>query len=513
MPSWGNGYVTDIEYSDGFYADQAPAHLVLAATVNGVETPELDGHYTYCELGCGRGRTSLVLAAVNPAAEFHAIDFHPAHIAHAQQQVRRAGLRNINFHECNFTELTGPKGASLPKFDVITMHGVWSWIAPELQSAIVAFLDARLKPGGLVYVSYNAMPAWNQVAPVQRLVKELAGSSTQRSDIAIARAIEQLERFADAKLIPERFNEGIKRIQKGRNSMLSYLAHEYLNEHWRPVYFADVARAFADAKLEFAACSDLLKNFYNLSLNERQRALLADISPPELRETIKDFCTDHWFRQDVFVRGARRMSASRRENLLAAQTLTLLRPAPEVFEIGKPDGSRWRPDVVVYSAVARALENAPHTVRDLLTLDELPKDHVVGPVELVGTLVGTGLAGLYREPSTAELAGAASLNSLLDSDDDISSSHGTTIAVPAVRTGITLSPANYLLYQRLKRGDAPAPDELAAEFIKRCRERGGHPVIDDKLIEDEAEAQSVVTRDYEVKIERLAPIWQMTGML
>jgi hypothetical protein len=365
----------------------------------------------------------------------------------------------------------------------------------------------------LVYVSYNALPAWNAVAPVQRLVKELAGSSTQRSDIAILRAIEQIERFAEAKIIPERFADGLKRLQKGRNSMLTYLAHEYLNEHWRPVYFADVARAFAGAKLEFAACSDLLKNFYNLSLNEAQRALLADVSPAELRETLKDFCIDHWFRQDVFVRGARRMSAARRESLLAAKTLTPLRTAPEVFEIAKPDGTRWRPDAAVYRAISRALEHEPRTVHDLLNLDELPKGHAVGPVELVGTLVGLGLAGQFREPSAAELAGAAGLNSLLDAEDDVSLSQNTTIAAPAVRTGITLTPANYLLYRSLQRGEARAADDLAAEFIKRCREGGGHPVIDNKIIEDDAEAQSVVTRDYAAKLEQLAPIWRMTGIL
>jgi SAM-dependent methyltransferase len=513
MPTWGNGYVTDIQYADGFYADQAPAYLALATTVTGIEAPELEGHFTYCELGCGRGRTSLVLAAINPQAEFHAIDFHPAHIAHAQQQARRAGLRNVHFHECSFADLAGPRGAALPAFDVITMHGVWSWIAPAMQAAIVAFLDARSKPGALVYVSYNALPAWNAVAPVQRLVRELAISSSQRSDIAIIRAIEQIERFAEAKIIPERFADGIKRLQKGRDSMLTYLAHEYLNEHWHPVYFADVARAFAGAKLEFSACSDLLKNFHNLSLNEAQRALLADFSPAELRETLKDFCTDHWFRKDVFVRGVRRMSASRRDALLAAKTLAPLRPAPEVFEIGKPDGSRWRPDEVVYRAISRALEHEPRTVQDLLTLEGLPKDHVVGPVELVGTLVGLGLAGLYREPSAAEIAGAAGLNSLLDAGDDVSLSQGTTIAAPAVRSGITLSPANYLLYRSLHRGEARAPDDLAAEFIQRCREGGGRPVIGDKVIEDDAQAQSEVTRDYEIKIEHLAPIWRMTGIL
>jgi SAM-dependent methyltransferase len=512
MSLWGSGYVTDIEYSDGFYREQVPEYMALAATLGGFETPPLSGPFTYCELGCGRGRTSLVLAALNPQAEFHAVDFNPAHIAHAREQARLAALSNVTFHECSFDELTDPRFASLPMFDVVTMHGVWTWIAPELQSAILAFLNARLQPGGLVYVSYNAMPAWQEMAPLQRLIKELAAAAPQRSDIAVARAIEQIERFGEANIIPERFRGAAKRFKDG-GKIPSYLAHEYLNEHWQPAYFADVARALARAKLNFAAGSDLLKNFHNLVLAERQRALIAEVASPELRETLKDFCTDNWFRQDVFVRGARRMSETHRALLLAAHKLTLMRSALEAFEISKRDGTRWRPDPAVYQAVFKALGQRPHTVEELLTLPGLPSGHLVGPVELVGMLVGTGLAGLYHQPSKAAIAGANRFNALTDADPETALDHGAVIAVPKAGIGIALSAPNYALYRCVKSGDTPVAADLAAAFVKRCRDRGAHPIVDDNVFEDPVEAQTAVTRDYELKIERLVPIWRTIGML
>jgi SAM-dependent methyltransferase len=512
MSAWGYGYVTDVEYTDDFYREQTPALMALAATLGGFESPELEGHFKYCELGCGQGRTSLVLAALNPDAEFHAIDFNPAHIAHARRQARLAGLRNITFQECSFDELTGRRLDAMPGFDVVTMHGVWTWIAPALQTAILAFLNARLNPGGLLYVSFNALPAWSQAMPLQRLVRELAAAAPQRSDLAGARAVEQLERLVEANIVPERYRVAAKRF-KDAGKMLSYLAHEYLNEHWQPAYFADVARDLAGAKLSFVACSDLMKNFYNLVLTEQQRALMSEISSPELRESLKDFCTDNWFRQDVFVRGAHRMSEQRREQLLGAQRLTLMRPTPEAFEISKPDGSRWRPDAAVYDAVFKALKRRPHTVAELLNLEGLPKEHLVGAVELIGMLVGTGVAGLYQDPSRAQIAGAETFNALLDSDPEIHLTRGAVITVPAARTGVILTAPMYALYRCIRRGQTPDADELARAFIKRCRDRGGHPVIDDKVIEDEAEAQTVVTRDYAFKIERLVPIWRTLGML
>ncbi|MGA2708612.1 MAG: class I SAM-dependent methyltransferase [Steroidobacteraceae bacterium] len=512
MSTWGKGYVTDVEYSDGFYPNQAAAHLSIAATIDGVAAPVLEDRFTYCELGCGRGKTSLVLAATHPEAEFHAIDFNPAHVAHAREQARLAGLDNIQFHECSFDELTGRRGEALPMFDVVTMHGVWTWVAPALQTAIVAFLNARLQAGGLLYVSYNVLPTWYQASPLQRLVKELSAAVPQRSDLAVSRAIEQLDRFVAAKIIPERFMYAAKRF-KDVGNMLPYLVHEYLNEHWQPAYFADVARSLAEAKLNYAACAELLKNFYNLALTEEQRAAIAEISSPELRETLKDFCTDNWFRQDVFVRGLRRISVQHRDQLLSSKTLTLLRQAPDVFEVAKPDGSRWRPDPVVYGMILDALKQGPRTVGELLRLEGLPSAHLVAPVELVGTLIGTGLAGLAHTASPAELARADRLNALYESEADVALAHGAAIAVAAARSGISLTSASYALYRSLKRGESLAADVLAAQFIRRCRDRGAHPVIDEKVIEDPAEAQTAMTRDYEFKIEKVVPVWRMLGVV
>jgi hypothetical protein len=356
------------------------------------------------------------------------------------------------------------------------------------------------------------MPAWCEIAPTQRLIKEFATAAPQRSDLAVARAIEQIERFGEANIIPERFRGASRRFREG-GKIPSYLAHEYLNEHWQPAYFADVARALARAKLNFAASSDLLKNFHNLVLAEKQRALIAEIASPELRETLKDFCTDNWFRQDVFVRGARRMSEARRAELLAVHKLTLMRPAPEAFEIAKPDGTRWRPDPPVYQAGFKALRQRPHTVEELLTLPGLPSAHLVGPVELVGMLVGTGLAGLYHQPSKAAIAGADRFNALTDADPETAFDHGAVIAVPAAGIGMALSAPNYALYRCVKSGDTPVAADLAAAFVKRCRDRGAHPIVDDNVFEDPGEAQTAVTRDYELKIERLVPIWRTIGML
>src|SRR5262245_24463031 len=150
MQRWGSGYVTDIEYMDGFYQAQAPRTLALTAAIDGFEPPDLTRRFAYCELGCGRGTTSLVLAAAHPGAEFHSVDCSPGHIAYAEGRGRAARLDNITFHERSFEHLTRPDMARLPMFDMVTLHGVWSWVAPSVQQAIVDFLNRQVKPGGIV---------------------------------------------------------------------------------------------------------------------------------------------------------------------------------------------------------------------------------------------------------------------------------------------------------------------------------------------------------------------------
>ena len=116
MDTWGQGYVTDLEYIAGFYPEQAPVMLRLACLLNGIEAPSIEEGFTYCELGCGVGVTALVLAASNPAARFVAVDFNPAHILQARAIARAAGLSNIEFLEHSFEELAEGQTVVLPQF-------------------------------------------------------------------------------------------------------------------------------------------------------------------------------------------------------------------------------------------------------------------------------------------------------------------------------------------------------------------------------------------------------------
>lgn len=514
MDDWGAGYVTDIAYSDGFYAAQAPRHIALTAVFNGHVPPDFESGFTYCELGCGRGSTSLVLAATYPEATFHAIDFNPAHIAHAREQARAAQLTNVFFHEVSFADLLAPGAPDLPMFDIVTMHGVWTWIAPELQEAILAFLDRRVTPGGLVYVSYNALPAWSPMLPLQRILRELSALHPGRSDRAVASALEMIGRLKDAGMIPEPLAGAARRLlESPQRHNPTYLAHEYANAHWRPVFHADVARSLGHAKLTYAGSSELMRNFGNLVATEPQRAILEAIPVTELRETLQDFCGDNWFRRDVFVRGARRLTEGERTERLSGLTLALQRPPPPVIQIMRSGNQIWRPDPDVYERIVAALTDGPRTVAELLSLPGLPQGHLVRPLELVGVLVGSDLAVPVEAASPDATAAAARLNALSEVEEVSPTTNRALIAVPGMKGGLTLTAVEVdLVYTAQRRGMLDA-EALAERFFVRCRREGVFPIIDGAPVEDEANARTALTEEYARLIERTVPLWRHLGVV
>ncbi len=133
MSSWTHGYVADVEYTHGFYRELTPEILRFSALVNGNRVPPSGKPLTYCELGCGQGFTANLLAAANPHIKFYANDFNPTQVANARLLAEEGGLDNILFFDNSFEDFA--EEPNLPKeFDIIVLHGIYSWISPETGS-------------------------------------------------------------------------------------------------------------------------------------------------------------------------------------------------------------------------------------------------------------------------------------------------------------------------------------------------------------------------------------------
>jgi len=388
---WGGGYVTDIDYVPGWYPTQSPMHLAIACLMLDVacDLPAGEEPVHYMELGCGLGFGAMVLAASNPGWRITAIDFNPAHIARARAIARDAGLRNIVFMEADLSTLAEEEeGRRLPQADFVSLHGVWSWVSPDVRAGIVRLLRAKVAPGGVVHVSYNALPGWQSALGMQRLLiaagDVAGGTSADRAmtGLGMVRSLMTAEAtHLHGSLIPRKLNDLFDQMP------IEYVAHEFMNRHWSPCFHADVASALADAKLDWIGSASLPENYTALVLSDAQREILASVSDPMLRELLKDMCLPRPLRQDIYVRGVQRLSRATRDAALGDVMVALTVPPDDIsFEI-EVGASKVSLSAAYYEPIIQGLRSAPRSVADLL---KLPASGSSDPRELVGILVGIG---------------------------------------------------------------------------------------------------------------------------
>ena len=326
---WSDGYVTAQQYTAEYYSQLAPDHLNFCCALHGVEPAELGERFNYFELGCGLGVSSTLLASVHPQARFFANDFMPAHVAAAQSIQRQSGIDNLTLLESSFAELAEGQ-VDLPPMDFITLHGVYTWVPPQARAQIVQFIARYLKPGGVVYIGYNAMPGWAASTPLQRLLHDVAaitpGDITEKAAKARELVMRLSECGADYFVDKPDVSRRLAQIKQAGNG---YLVHEYLHREWQPMYFSDVAGELSAAKLDFVGSSMLIRALHEF-LPEQQTAIDA-VADPALKETVKDFLLGTGFRCDLFVRGRRSLSPGRRRALIGRYTAAPTMPLPKAM--------------------------------------------------------------------------------------------------------------------------------------------------------------------------------------
>jgi SAM-dependent methyltransferase len=304
MADWGSGYVTDTAYVHDFCRVQTPPMLALAALSGGVEAPGGAGEaLSYCDLGCGQGYTANLIAAANPAAQVLGVDFNPSHIANARALAGAAGLSNVAFREASFEDLAADP--TMPQFDIMAMHGVFSWISPQNRRALVALIGKRLKPGGLLYVSYDCMPGWAGVAPLRRII---ARSFAPRPGLPSWAALERAIAYSDSLRAAEpRFHRMFPNVEaqmeRLKKTPRAYLAHELLTRDWEAFSFGEVANELAEAKLAYVGSAYLTDSVDRVNFTEAQQTFLASLEDSMLREETRDMLLGRQFRRDVFAKG------------------------------------------------------------------------------------------------------------------------------------------------------------------------------------------------------------------
>ena len=435
-------YVTDVPYLRTFSNDLSPASLRVAAALAGFAPPAEDD-FDYLELGCGNGDTLCTLAAAYPCARFIGVDLNSEHIAFARGLAARGGLSNVRFLEGDFETL--PRG-DLPALDYVAMYGVLSWISAPKRAAALALASAKLKPGGVLFASYNAMPGWAAVEPLRRLMVDASagtpGNSLDRAHRGLS--VARLLRDAGAEYFVKN-PPAAAMLDTMLRAGLSYAVHEYFLPDWHPMYFEDVAREMAASELFFVAQLPLFLNYRDLAIPASLRKPFEGVTDRLAFESLKDYALNQFFRRDLYVKGACSRSDEATRQFLDETPFGTTVRAEEVAREVSLSSYTLRFVGPIFDRLIPALAERPRTVAELAASGELGAyDCAVIRDAIAHLVIGDqalpirGAAPALAPPPTSRLRLVSAYDRAVLAEP-LSTGRPVVLASPATGRGVVLS--------------------------------------------------------------------------
>lgn len=361
--SWNDGYTTEIPYTYGYYGELNPTQIQLLLLARGYAVPKIKNA---CELGFGQG-VSINIHAAASDVNWYGTDFSPVQVNFAKETARASGTE-VHLYDDSFAEFATRD--NLPQFDYIALHGIWSWISDENRAVIVDFIKNKLNVGGMLYISYNTLPGHCKTGPLRKLLtlhEEFCGVPNVNMTARVSGALDVAEKVLS--LSAQHCNDNphiLEKINNLRKQDHNYLAHEYLNKYWDPMYFEEMAKWLEPAKLTFVTSASAIENLDAINFDDNHKELLQSISNSVFRETIKDFMFNQQFRRDIWIKGPIALNAQERRDALNELECILITPSNKIST--KLRCMRGEADVAeVYNAIFEVLkDNQIHTVSEIM---------------------------------------------------------------------------------------------------------------------------------------------------
>ncbi len=320
-----------IRYPSQIYGQTHPAAMGAMATLLGRKVPPI-GAARVLDIGCGEGVNLIAMAIAAPGAEFVGVDIDEPAIAQAGTTAMQCGAANAAFHALDLSDI----GARFGDFDYIIAHGVYAWTPDPVRTALMRVIGERLRPRGLAFVSFNALPG----ARLRQAVRDMLVTATdgvddpaEKLDVARAFLAEQIEAWSDT----EADESALKSVAKGilRKSP-EVLYHDEFSAGYAPEMLSQViarARPFGLAYLCDVEPNVSAEGFFPTepfaTLRARSRGDWARF------QQFADFRDLRPFRNAIFARGGPpdpRRDAARLRGLWASADLTIGNADPNAPE-------------------------------------------------------------------------------------------------------------------------------------------------------------------------------------
>ncbi len=206
-----------------------PDFLAAMAKLHGFDAPDPE-RSRILELGCAQGGNLIPLAWRWPESECVGVELSRVQAEAGAAFVAALGARNVRIVHGDLAALPEDLGA----FDYIIAHGVFSWVPPSVQQALLEVCRRHLAAHGIAYISFNVAAGWQRLQPLRNALLERTPAdlpAPERYQHAL-RVLDELEvEWNDPFLLKE--------VAYLKTASPSYLFHEYLAEFNAPMRFGE----------------------------------------------------------------------------------------------------------------------------------------------------------------------------------------------------------------------------------------------------------------------------------
>lgn len=364
----------------------------------------------------------------------------------------------------------------------------------------------------MAYVSYNSMPGWAAFTPVQRLLRELVVRRQGRNDESTLAARAFVKRLAERGARYFSANESVAQfLGHLETKPASYLAHEYVNEHWNAFFHLDVANEMADAKLDYLGSATISDNLVGLSAPPEIAAMFAG-ADRGMAETIQDFAANRKFRRDLFGREPKHLSLQEFQAALADTRFMLaIDPDTATTTLETAAAGEVRALDAIALPVLDRLKQGSASVGELMALPELATMSLEQLTQTLSLFVESGQLHPMRE-SRAAFAASQALNDLLidaaQHDDSL-----RYLAAPAVGSAFFVAHAEQLVLHALREHGSEHVATLRDSVWGRLKALNKRLLEDGEPIESESANLAEVERRIEGFLARRLPVLRQLGAI
>lgn len=320
-----------IPYQTNPWSSSQPAHIESTAKLWGVEAASAD-HCRVLELGCGDGGNIIPLAIAHPRSSFVGIDLAKVHIDTGKGLADELGVGNLRLEACSFVDFEDDVGA----FDYIIVHGLMSWVTPNLQELLFATCKRLLAARGVAFISYNTYPGWFMQHSIRQLLRH-HNRHIDDSEVALERSRQLLDVLIQT--VPEGesayrdYLESIGAVARNPERKF-YFAHEYLEDENHPFYVRDFIERAGQHGLQYLADADLVDMELDNMPSEPADLLEAIAEDRAHRLQILDFAVNRKFRQSLLCHEDQPMreqpDVARVKEMYVESTLDPAEPDPNI---------------------------------------------------------------------------------------------------------------------------------------------------------------------------------------